>query len=74
MIESNLHVENYNSDIAKNKLEDSNNIDYRYLLRECMREWIVSEGCCWDADDYEYLTPEEKYVINEIRDELLKNC
>ena len=67
-------MENYNSDIAKNKLEDSNNIDYRYLLRECMRELIVFEGGCWDADHCEYLTPEEKYVVNEIRDELLKNC
>ena len=46
------------------------NIDYRRLLKECMKSWIEDEGGCWDPDFHDELSAEEKKAVVEIRKEL----
>ena len=48
-------------------------IDYRYLLKMCMKSWIDNEGCCWSPEFQEDLTEEQKEAVHEIGRELDPN-
>lgn len=46
-------------------------IDYRYLLKACMKSWIESEGTCWSPAFQDDLSEEQKEAVNEIGRELM---